>query len=63
MAEFTVEVQPLSLPSVDPNGVSLKNVKEVKLDDGTVSIRDGAFISRDETGTDRVIFGRLEGGF
>lgn len=60
MADFVT--QPVQINSPNPGEV-LKNVKELKIADGKVRIKDGAIIISDETGTDRVIIGRLEDGF
>lgn len=60
MAEFTIENTPINDTS---RGEVLKNVKEMSIGDGKVRIKDGALIISDETGTDRVLIGYLEGGF
>lgn len=41
----------------------MKNVKELRVSDGRVRIKDGAIFITDETGVDRVCIGRLEGAF
>lgn len=41
----------------------MKNVKELRISDGSVRIKDGAIIVTDETGIDRIIIGRLEDAF
>lgn len=41
----------------------MKNVKELRISDGKVRIKDGAIFITDETGVDRVCIGRLEGAF
>lgn len=56
-------VQPLDIPSQSSNGENIKNLKELKIGDGSVYIRDGAIIIKDETGMDRVLIGFLKSGF
>jgi hypothetical protein len=62
MAEFTLPKDNLEMsqPNIEQR---FKNVKELKLGDGSVRIKDGAMIITDETGTDRVLIGFYEDGF
>jgi len=62
MSEFTIEPQPLVDENPNTDQV-FKNVKEFRLADGKVRIKDGAIIITDETGTDRVLIGYGEGLF
>lgn len=62
MSEFTIEPQPLVDENPNTDKV-FKNVKEFRLADGKVRIKDGAIIITDETGTDRVLIGYGEGLF
>lgn len=63
MAEFETTPQPLDIPTSDSNGLNSKNVKELKIGDGSVYIRDGAIYITDETGLDRIVIGYLKNSF
>lgn len=41
----------------------MKNVKELRISDGKVRIKDGAIFITDETGVDRVAIGFLQDAF
>lgn len=47
----------------DPNIGVMQHVKEMRVGDGSVRIKDGALIVSDETGQDRVLIGFLKSGF
>lgn len=47
----------------DPNIGVMQHVKEMRVGDGSVRIKDGALIVSDETGQDRVLIGFLKDGF
>ena len=48
-------------PEMAEDNKVMKNVKELRVSDGKVRIKDGAIFITDETGVDRVCIGRLEG--
>lgn len=56
MAEF--ETQNVE-PEMAQDDRVMKNVKELRISDGKVRIKDGAIFITDETGIDRVVIGRL----
>lgn len=62
MSDFTLQPTPLEMddPNIDQR---FKNVKELRISDGKVRIKDGAIIISDETGTDRVVIGFLKDAF
>lgn len=41
----------------------MKNVKELRISDGKVRVKDGAIFVTDETGIDRIVIGRLLDAF
>jgi len=47
----------------DPNIGVMQHVKEMRVGDGSVRIKDGALYITDETGIDRVVIGYLENKF
>lgn len=62
MSDFTLQPTPLEMddPNIDQR---FKNVRELRISDGKVRIKDGAIIISDETGTDRVVIGFLKDAF
>lgn len=60
MSEFSTEHVE---PEMAQDDRVMKNVKELRISDGKVRIKDGAIIISDETGLDRIIIGRLEDAF
>ena len=50
-------------PEMAEDNQVLKNVKELRISDGKVRIKDGAIFITDETGVDRIVIGRLLDAF
>ncbi len=60
MSEF--ETKNVELEMAQDDRV-MKNVKELRISDGKVRIKDGAIYITDETGIDRIVIGYLEDAF
>lgn len=50
-------------PEMAEDNKVMKNVKELRVSDGKVRIKDGAIFVTDETGIDRIVIGRLLDAF
>lgn len=50
-------------PEMAEDNKVMKNVKELRISDGKVRVKDGAIFVTDETGIDRIVIGRLLDAF
>lgn len=62
MGQFTQEEANLNIEVITEGGERIQNVKELRIGNGKVRIKDGAIIINDGT-NDRVIIGYLKGKF